>query len=172
MHGQPQGARVGIFASSHPPRQTCLPATPVSMPLLPPHARGIALRHAAPVTGYHWVVGGRKQNWLGPAGAALCPLIRCFRPGGWLWLLITCPRLWNRARPRQPGPLPTPSGVPGFPFWQSSSPLLEDTQAWAQGSFLPKGRYPRQGLRSGLGIRPGAGSLGGAGEADRRTPNL
>lgn len=76
---------VGMFASCHPPRQTCLPATPVSLALLLLHAHGMLI--GVPLlalggTGCHRVAGGRKQNWLGPASAALCPLIRCFRQGG------------------------------------------------------------------------------------------
>lgn len=67
-----------MLASSHPPRQTCLPATLRSVSRRRTHRE-----RSAACGSCGWVLpSGRKQNWLGPAGAALCPLIRRFRQGG------------------------------------------------------------------------------------------
>lgn len=103
------------------------------------------------------------------------------------------------ARPHQPGPLPTPSGVRGFPSCWPSSPPLDDAESRAgsslppeallllppaspaslglraAGQILDRGPGPtptQQGLRSGPGTGPGAGSPGRAGKADVRTQPL
>lgn len=151
-----------------------------------------AHRCAAPVAGCHWVARGRKQNWLGLAWAALCPLIRCFRQGGGRGYSLPAHRCG--VRQGQPaGPLRTPSEVHWFPFRWPSSPLLDDAEGMGPGELSTQGPAPPfsppesplsrrlqaagQILDRGPGPTPsrasGQGcSLGRAGKAHVRMPNL
>lgn len=81
--GQLRAARVGMFASSQPPCQTCLPASPPppSVSLRLPHAQGVLIGvPLLPPSVTEWQEAGSRTGWA--RLVHLCPLIRCFRQGG------------------------------------------------------------------------------------------
>lgn len=112
-----------------PARQTCPPATPGSTPCrCRTHTECSSACRSCPwvslgVTGWHLAAGGRKQNRPGPACAALCPLIRCFRQGG---CGHSSPAhscgVWRGQTSWAVSPL-TPAGAHGLPFCCPPPPL-------------------------------------------------
>lgn len=77
--GAGEAIRVGC---SPPPTRPAKPVFPPP-PGACPRCRRTHRECSPACRSYGWVSPSRrKQNWLGPAGAALCPLIRHFRQGG------------------------------------------------------------------------------------------
>ena len=171
-----------MLASSHPPRQTCLPATPMSV------SRRRTHRERSPACGScGWVSpSGRKQNWLGPAGAALRPLIRRFRQGGGR-CGYSSPAHSRGAWPGRASQAlsPQPQGFQGSPSVHPACLHLDEGfRAAPPQGLLPQPR-PSASLSSSWlkyqtgcwvlpiqGLRPGPGSLGRAGKRGVRTPGL
>lgn len=134
-----------MFASA-PPAKPVLPPPPGAHPAAAARTRS-AHRRAAPVPGCHWVApGGRRQeqNWSGPACAALCPLIRCFRQGG---CGDSSPAHSCGARRGRTSwavsPL-TPAGAHGLPFCWPRSPLWGDAEGpGSPGQLSSQGPAPQ-----------------------------
>lgn len=166
---------------SPPARQTCLPATPRSV------SRHRTHKERSPACGScGWVSpSGRKQNWLGPAGAALCPLIRHFRQGGG-HCGYSSPAHSGGAWPGRASRAlsPQPQGFQGSPSVRPACLHLDEGFRVAP---LPGPSPPRPSAslssswlkyQTGCwvlpirGLRPGPGSLGRAGKRGVRTPGL